>query len=201
MKRILKQKSPSSFVKWVRKNPSAHWGLFQGEVKQELADQLRQEQGYLCCYCEQRIGDGSSHIEHLRPKGSQYSKYTFDYQNLLSSCLDKNSCGKKKADWYSPAMVTPLDENCEERFYYRGDGAIIPAHSEDRHAQETIDRLNLNCDKLKTMRMQVYEVYHSIKKEVSRKEFVAWIEETLQYHSNGEYVEFWTTVKYVAEKA
>ena len=54
-------------------------------------------------------------------------------------------------------MVTPLSADCEERFHYQGNGTIIPADRNDHHAQETIDKLNLNCDKLKNMRMITYE--------------------------------------------
>ena len=200
MKRIRKQLAPESFVHWVRQNRPQNWNSLDGGVKQELADQLRREQGGLCCYCEQRIAEKNSHIEHLRPRNT-YPNDTFDYQNLLSSCLDKKCCGTAKGRWFSPDMVTPLDDDCEGRFLYLGNGKIIPADAHDSHARDTIDRLNLNCNKLKNMRMQTFDVYRYMKENVSREEFVEFVSNALQPNHNNEYAGFWTTIKYVAEKA
>jgi len=200
MKWIDKQEAPESFVRCVKKHSPSTWELFtknHPEVKQQLADQLLREQGNLCCYCEQHIYGGNSHIEHLQPKG-QYPKRTFDYENLLSSCLDKDSCGTKKGHWFSDDMVTPLDEKCEERFHYLGNGTIIAADPADSHAQETIHRLNLNCEKLKDKRMKTYKKYRERKKY--DPDFTEKVSEILRPNSNGEYAEFWTTIKYVAEK-
>ena len=206
MKWIDKQEAPSSFVECIKikKKRPQNWDEFTKnhlQVKQELACQLLLEQGFLCCYCEQRIGMGISHIEHMRPKG-KYPALTFDYLNLLSCCCDKNSCGiykGKEGNWFSENMVTPLNVDCEERFHYQGNGRIIPADRNDHHAQETIDKLNLNSDKLKNMRMITYETYRN-RKEFD-PEFDECVREILRPDSNGEYAEFWTTIKYVADKA
>ena len=205
MKRIDKQEAPPGFIRCInnKKHRPQNWDAFTKDhprVKQELAGQLLQEQGFLCCYCEQRIDGDKSHIEHLQPQ-STYQKLMFEYQNLLSCCDDKNSCGNKKGNWFSEFMVTPLNADCEERFHYQGNGTIIPADRNDRHAQETIDQLNLNSDKLKNMRMQIFEVYRYLKENAPDEEFVEYIRGTLYPNPNGEYAEFWTTIKYVAEKA
>ena len=213
MKRIDKQEAPSGFERCVKnkkkKKRPINWESFSDshpQVKQELADQLRREQGYLCCYCEQRIDEGNSHIEHLRPKG-QYPEFTFQYANLLSCCCDKNSCGNKKGGWFSNDMVTPLTVNCEERFIYLANGEIKPADTNDSHAQETIDQLNLNSKKLERLRMGVFDLWLYEKEDAvnnnnSIEDFAELVREVgLSLNSNGEYAEFWTTIKYVAEKA
>jgi len=48
---------------------------------------LLEEQGYICCYCGGRIlNNNNTSIEHLIDKGKN-KKLTFDYFNLLASCL------------------------------------------------------------------------------------------------------------------
>ena len=82
MKWIDKQEAPPSFIRCIKKKRPQNWDEFTKnhlQVKKKLACQLLLEQGFLCCYCEQRIGVGISHIEHMRPKGKPPT-LTFDYQ-------------------------------------------------------------------------------------------------------------------------
>ena len=54
-----------------------------------LKNHLVDEQGYICCYCGTRIlKNHNTTIEHLKPKGKdKYKKQTFEYHNLLASCM------------------------------------------------------------------------------------------------------------------
>lgn len=47
----------------------------------------------------------------------------------------------------------------------------------------------------------VYIVYQQMKERCLPEEFDAYVNEELQQNDNGEFAEFWTTIKYVAEKA
>ena len=54
--------------------------------KEELREILGNEQGWICCYCGQRIKNNHTTIvEHLEPK-SINKRLTFDYKNLYASC-------------------------------------------------------------------------------------------------------------------
>ncbi|MCI5142008.1 MAG: hypothetical protein D3909_09860, partial [Candidatus Electrothrix sp. ATG1] len=79
----------------------------------------------------------------------------FAYENLLASCNRKESCGHKKGKWYSSALVSPLGQDCEQRFTYTLDGRIIPSDKKDSSASETIEQLGLNCPKLKNQRKNI----------------------------------------------
>lgn len=71
MKHIVKGDEPKELKDW-KALASAAWqptytGL-QNPEKQAVKKSLMAEQGYICCYCERRLQDGDSHIEHLRPQ-------------------------------------------------------------------------------------------------------------------------------------
>lgn len=54
--------------------------------KSQLKSSLVEEQGYICCYCGQRIfKDSNTRIEHCSPK-SDNKALTYEYNNLLASC-------------------------------------------------------------------------------------------------------------------
>jgi uncharacterized protein (TIGR02646 family) len=64
-----------------------------------------EEQGFICCYCERRLEERESHIEHLRPQ-YPYVNDQLKYQNMLCSCLkqlnagEPRHCGNLKGNWY-----------------------------------------------------------------------------------------------------
>lgn len=60
------------------------------------------------------------------------------------------SCDEKQGDRRLP--IHPLQADCMEKFTYLGNGAIRPTAAK-AGAQETIDILNLDCDRLRRGRM------------------------------------------------
>lgn len=100
---------PESFKKWLKINEvkindmisderysgDNIWSFFR-DNKSEYDDLKRiliKDQGFICCYCGQRIRDDShTSIEHLQPK-SKYKNSALDFDNLLASC--KGSSGFK----------------------------------------------------------------------------------------------------------
>lgn len=146
---------PKAFSRWKKQNKTAGWNDFSGGTEYgEVKEQLIAEQLGMCCYCEVLISLDACHIEHLQPK-SVYPQNMFAYENLLVSCNQKGSCGRKKGKWYSSALVSPLDQDCEKRFTYTLDGRIIPSDKEDVSAFETIEKLGLNCSQLKDRRRSI----------------------------------------------
>ena len=70
------------------------WAFFRDDgnaAYDALKNHLVKEQGYICCYCGQRIeNDNHTAIEHLQPKSS-YKIKIFDYNNLIASCRGGSS--------------------------------------------------------------------------------------------------------------
>ena len=149
MKHINKSSEPESFGSWKADNPDKTYALFPRKEKKTLKKKLIQEQGGICCYCEQSIILSNSHIEHFRPQDT-YKGLSLDYNNLLCSCQkepDKETplhCGHCKSNWFEEGLlVSPLDPSCENRFHFTDDGRIFPAVPDDVAAAETIKRLAL----------------------------------------------------------
>lgn len=152
MKHIVKNPEPSGLGAFKAKaNPDwqPSFDAMSGTLKRTLHDALVNEQGWICCYCNQRIDRSSSHIEHLRP-GSRFPADDLTYENLLASCPRDDQpgeplhCGKLKGDWFDASrLISPLQPDCETRFRFTADGEVRPADG-DPAAQETVQRLGLN---------------------------------------------------------
>lgn len=161
MKHITKISEPLELLDFKSK-ANADWqpsfdGM-SGDLKKTLHDALLNEQGWICCYCNRRIGHASSHLEHLRPR-SKFPQHDLSYDNLLASCQREDRrgeplhCGKLKADWYDEfLLVSPLRPDCENRFRFTADGGIHPAQEADNAASETGHRLGLDIPKLRRLR-------------------------------------------------
>lgn len=141
MKMICKVDSPAEFEYW--KNVDRTWRAFtrNARIKNLVKQNLLSEQGYICCYCGDRIEfDGCTSIEHFKPKGlPEFQHLTLDYNNLFASCdggkgerceqgvndeekLFPLSCDPKKGNNVIP--VSPLDETFESLIQYNADGTI-----------------------------------------------------------------------------
>ncbi|MCT4614575.1 MAG: TIGR02646 family protein [Marinifilaceae bacterium] len=193
MKHISRQESPDSFEKWKARNRSAHWGEFGNEknhtveIKREVKEKLLSQQNNLCGYCEVAVQLDDSHIEHLKDRNN-YPREMFDYDNFIASCQYTDSCGHYKGTGYFSGIVSPFDNNCEQRFTYTGNGKIIPVDENDSDALNTIEVLGLNCKRLKDRRVSIIKTL-----ELADNDFVS------QYLSNCEdwLGGFYTVVKYM----
>lgn len=166
------------------------------KARRELRKALSQEQGYICCYCCQKLDPNNSHIEHIRPRES-YDHLSLDHNNLLVSCqgkLQKNEprhCGMAKDAWFDEdLMVSPLSINCEEFFEYSLAGEILPTKDANRGkaAEETIHRLQLNSLKLQAMRQA--EIMPLFDIELSIEEVLKLVESFTTTNNQGYYQPF-----------
>ena len=168
MKRISKTTEPGCFKEWKLTNALAGlemiWKDLQNPEKRKLHQALMNEQGHICCYCQQRIIDTDSHIEHFRPRSEEYTHLIFDYKNLHASCqqslqpCEPRQCGMSKDNWFDEKlMISPLSKDCETRFRYTLDGSIYPADEVDNAAIKTIKRCALDLDKLQDERKKAIE--------------------------------------------
>jgi uncharacterized protein (TIGR02646 family) len=171
VKYILKTTEPEALAKF-KAQANDDWqptyDELRGKDKQQLHHHLITEQGYLCCYCGERIVQSDSHIEHFQPQ-TDYTHLELDYFNLLASCQQKiqpkepRHCGMGKSDWFDERLlVSPLIPNCGDFFEYTDIGEILPTRSAEKvpAAIETIEKLKLNIPKLQAGRAGVIDSFY-----------------------------------------
>ncbi len=149
------------------RSPIPAWDNYNSKEKQKLRKILLDEQKSKCAYCESKITNDSSHIEHIYPQ-SKYEERRYAYKNVVLSCGgDKTKtghCGFKKGD-YDPAegFISPIEKKCSSYFTYGYDGTIYPNKNKNpkdyESAQTTIDKLNLNHPDLKDNRRNSIETW------------------------------------------
>jgi uncharacterized protein (TIGR02646 family) len=210
MKHILKDAEPHELLLWketdrlyLRGNP--RWGRISSPIKGHIRENLKVEQGFICCYCERDLDGNDCHIEHILPKGlDQYKIFLADYDNLLCSCQfeqkngDPRRCGNSKGSWYDEHLyVSPLEPNCESRFEYSFDGHINASNNEDQAAIITIQKLNLGLDKLNALRKAVIETF--IDDSLTQEDVENLVNGYLVDKSlnDGKFNPFYTTIKFL----
>ena len=165
MRNIHKHPEPTSLVTY-RAQPNARYDDLPPTVKQDVRDNLLQEQGHVCCYCMSRIkrlstkvDSNSMKIEHWHCQ-SEYPKEQLEYRNMLAAChgneghsFDAQHCDTRKGN--SDLIFNPADphRDIESQLKYLGDGTI---QSTDTAFNGQInDVLNLNLPWLKLNREEV----------------------------------------------
>jgi len=204
MKYITKQAEPQAFRDW-KAGANADWQPtyddLRGMEKQAVKQALMTEQGFMCCYCERRLTDEDSHIEHFRPQNNSLCD-PLDYDNLLCSCQNKipkgtpRHCGNLKNGWFDEALlVSPLSVGCEERFRFTGDGLIYPAKADDAGAETTIRKLGLDIPKLNDLRKNAIAPF--VDETLDEAEFKSFVAGYLAPDAAGRFGEFWTTIRHL----
>ena len=204
MKHIVKTAEPQEFSAW-KSMANSDWqptyAELRGEIKKAVKDALMSEQGYICCYCERRLTDEDSHIEHFKPQ-SDSSVNPLDFANMLCSCQsqlkkgDPRHCGNLKDNWFDDRLnISPLDSGGEGRFSFSADGKIDPADKTDQAAKETIKRLGLDIPKVNALRKQVIEPF--LDDSLNDSDLKEFVKGYLKKYSNGMFGEFWTTINYL----
>ncbi|WP_309894326.1 retron system putative HNH endonuclease [Archangium sp.] len=164
MRYIRKGSEPQGLVQY-RLTPGATYGNLPQEVKGELRERLAREQGYLCCYCMQRIrpeSDGMK-IEHWASQTHPATTHRqLEWKNLLGACKGGEGsprrdqhCDTRKGD--TPVTVNPTEERCERLLRFLADGTI---DSDERAVQDDIHQtLNLNQVRLKNNRRATLDAF------------------------------------------
>jgi len=169
-------------------------------AKNAVKESLLQEQGYICCYCERRIADRTSHIEHFNPQ-ERGEVDPLDFSNMLCSCQQKlkkgdpRHCGNLKDNWFDDTLlVSPLSSTCESKFGFKGDGTIYPI-DENEAAKITIRKLGLDIRKLNALRESAIKPF--LDDTLSDEEFRLFVEGYLRLSSDGKYNPFPTTIEHI----
>ncbi|MBX9257289.1 TIGR02646 family protein [Desmonostoc muscorum CCALA 125] len=157
MKRIIKGIEPPCLLKH-RQIPGATYEGYH--PKEPLKKALLTEQGYICCYCMQRISEENMEIEHNKP-WSDNPELQLDYKNLIASCSGNRGHGKKnlhcngrKGDYEATTRnyqmtLNPADsKNCENYIKYSSTGKILSISDDDIINNELNNILNLNFQTL-----------------------------------------------------
>ena len=232
MKYIRKQSEPKEFVVW-KDLASENWmptfdnmrGSPSG-VDHIVKRALLREQGNLCCYCEQKITEDDSHIEHFLPRrfyrkeDDAYDANSLDYGNFLCSCMKEprqdndDHCGhyKDRNERYDKSLyeqqilISPFDSSCEQRFKYDINGKIRPVDENDIAAKITIDQLGLNNSDLPQRRREIIDIFYGAGREpltedgidsITVDEQRTYAEGYLRQDSDGSFNEYWTTMQYL----
>lgn len=207
MKHIKKGNEPEDLKEYKKLEGACFKDLSQN-IRNNLRECLRQEQGGICCYCERRL-IGKTVIEHIKPKDKNYSpELQLEYSNLVLSCdggeSERRGRDKRENKNYplfcdanknnKPIKVSPIDEDCEEKFGYGEDGEIYGLTNE---ANDTIEVLNLGVPFLNHLRKAVFESIRDADYTESE-----WEEELVYYHnrkSDGDFEPFCTAAIYYIE--
>ena len=218
MKYIKKRVEPQELGYWKAKAKQQSVGVnydyqnLPDPPKGIVQDSLMREQGYICCYCCQRIATDTSHIEHLDPqnpalKNESDPDLSLDYKNMLASCgSDKHwpkHCGNKKGN--QAIEVSPIQPNCEDFFSYTGSGEIRPQANNTvqqvQAAQQTIEILGLNDYDLKEGRAQALEFLRSqFPQGLTTTQVSKRAEKIRNLDAQEKYQPFWPAVSHYLKK-
>jgi|ERR1700694_4362971 len=173
MKYIQKGRRPHPYVRWcsnVAGTDKEDYRELPRSEKEALLKALIQEQGALCAYTMRRIGEDSSHIEHIKPQGqcrADKPGSDLDYANLVA-CFPRDGMkapyrygAQQKDDWWEgggESFVSPLQEACEKRFRFDM-GGNITAVGANAAAATTIKVLALDHPSLTEDRKRVIEEF------------------------------------------
>jgi len=204
MKRIIKNTEPATFTSWKASHPGATYkndlcninDASALVVKASLKQSLLAEQKFLCCYCECRITDANSHIEHFRPKDpTMFPNLQLEYSNLFASCTKEPTgtidehCGHKKGNFFSSDLVSPLEPDCSNHFSYMMDGTISGT---DQRGQVTVQKLHLDSALLNGQRKSVIDDFLDVDDELLDEEIATHLDE-----KGATLGEFFTMVEYL----
>lgn len=144
---IEKSKEPKELTEYRRKIAAAY-GALDEDVKDKLKESLLEEQGYICCYCMQRISKENMKIEHWDPQNLSPNKQLL-YTNMFAACKGNEKKGNRKevqtCDTRKGELqlnLNPLKKSDMDTIYYTIDGKIFSSNS--TFNEEINTTLNLN---------------------------------------------------------
>lgn len=207
---IKKEKEPSSLTQYKQQLDASFDGANFTPVKNDIRNQLLEEQGYLCAYCMQRLENDclKVKIEHWHCQDN-YPEEQLEYKNMLAVCLgnqgnpiEKQHCDTLKGNKdliYHPANP---QHNIEDKIKYLGDGTI---RSDDMTLNKELDTvLNLNYFMLKQNRKEVlnsiFKALNCEKGTRTKIELRKILEKWLNKNQQGKFEEYCGVAIYYIKK-
>ena len=224
MRQIKKSPEPAHFIKWKHDFKAANGrdavydDLYGTSEYYNLKKSLLEEQGYICCYCEKKIGHSRGlkdcDIEHFMPRNpdrryltsvecDQCRKAQMEYTNLFVSCKGEKAysadhCNHKKDNWFDfKRCISPADKRIKGMFGFRLNGEIFLKNSLGKEMEE---HLNLTSYILEEQRKAAFDKVLDIEFEdedlFGDKEYVEAVAEEYDNMQDGEYAEFCSMITY-----
>lgn len=197
MRFIEKGPEPREFIEWkacATEDWKPTYDMLGNPEKAIVKKALIRDQKGICCYCERKLVESDSHIEHIVPQSTEAGKnLSVDYNNLLCSCMNAMEtgqplhCGKLRGDWYGPDYLSPLSRDCENRFAYSFDGAIKAKNERDDQAKATIRKLGLDKEILKDRRKKALSPFFDPTVELTAEEIKKLAKAFSEPRNNGFY--------------
>lgn len=179
MKKITKAEPPEELKKWRRDNAQTPQNLRYGLAEfphEEVLKALLKEQGNICAYTLKRVCPVSAHIEHLKPQttckaedkqresnNTPALREDIAWQNMVACFPEPNppappdyGAVKKDKWWNEGEFISPLHDDCEQRFQFTPDGKIATVKNDDKPAATTIKMIGLDNSKLDELRHAAY---------------------------------------------
>lgn len=157
MKKINKLVEPQSLTRYRSQPGSEYDGQNFTPVKNDIRNQLLNEQGHLCAYCMTPIKFEKMKVEHFSSQ-DEFPDQQLQYTNMLGCCKgnegspEKNqTCDTRKGN--SRLLYSPSNHahNIESRFIFLSSGKI---KSKEEDFDDQINKvLNLNYTRLKDNRV------------------------------------------------
>jgi uncharacterized protein (TIGR02646 family) len=193
--RLLKLKRENGNYEDVKNNVSKN-----DYIRDEVLTSLLEEQGYICAYCMQKLKLENSTIEHIVGQnytkyGLELGKENqINYDNLLAvcegkSCKDNLHCDKSRAIYqkYRPLYANPLENRLIQNIKFSEKGLIYYKDfveieeivklkndnelDEDSNIKYDLQKvLNLNCDNLKSKRINLINALKRFTKNWSNQD-------------------------------
>ena len=170
---------------------------------------LRQEQHGLCCYCEMKVGEKDSHIEHMEPRSENQTR-KYDFTNLAMSCNGGmiEHCGHYKDNrarnpdyaWDNNRFVPPHDPMTAELVQYLADGSVVPTEGNLDRGSYLVGYLGLNCPRLSHRRREHARTLIDTLSVQPEPDLVTWLRQYyLETDANGRLDQFYSLSKQILD--
>ena len=226
MKKISKADPPDDLRNWRADNADVPQNLSYGEAqfpRSSVLGALLAEQGYVCAYTLKRVCTVSAHVEHLKPQtrckqedderegaGLACLREDIEWRNMVACFPEPNSAAPpdygavKKRDWWQADFVSPIMDDCEQRYFFSSNGEVA-AHPADAGAASTITALDLCNKKLSELRETAYKRAGIHRRSERPVTSVAKVEQLIagwvhKHRESGAYAEFCVPLVQVAKK-
>lgn len=181
-----------------------YFGIFKKKVEyKQLKQQMVEEQGFVCCYCNCRISIIRETSEHILPIKS-HKQLLAEYKNILVSCNHSRTqrqsdntypihCDASKDNQILP--FSPLDDKSDYVFEYNiTDGSIT---SIDIDGIAVIRILQLDCSKLRDNRLAALSIlYDSSNNLLPEEDLELIFKEIDKKDSSGMYHPYYKCIEY-----
>ena len=160
--------------------------------KEDVREQLMNDQCNKCAYCESTILHEPRHVDHYRPK-SIYHELAFKWDNLVGACwaCNKDKCkqfplddeSKRLTDDETPLLINPYTEDPSDYIAFHEEIAVPKKGLrglQKRKAETTIKLLLENKD-LEKRRKEMWRYYTTAKEAYETTHLLQFLDDVQQF--------------------